>query len=150
MVHGRHIAVLCLRVIAAAIHPVHGHIGGASMIYRGELGFVPAGCLLVGDLFAGSLNMGFPHGYLLLRGGSCGDTARTAIKACPIVDDGCIADHGAINIGVVDHCPVYIHHGGIITEMSAGPYSSAKSDASIAVAIIYASIKADMGTPVTD
>ena len=52
VIYGTRVDMLSLGMVAGAVHPVHGHIGRPAVIYCGELGFVPAGRLLVSGLFA--------------------------------------------------------------------------------------------------
>jgi hypothetical protein len=135
---------LCAWVIARAVDLVHREVGRATMINSSEL--IPIfGCrLFMGKLFGGPLNVRLPHSYLFPGIRSCRDTTGT-VEAGPVVRG---TDHRSIYIGIVDHCPVHIHHGSIVTKMSSFPPASSKPGAPVTVSIVHSPIKSHMGTPI--
>ena len=88
--------------------------------------------------------MVFAHRDLFLCGRSCGNTAGSPVIAGMIVHDRIIDHDRTVNIGIVYNSSIYIHHGRVVTERPAFPSPTAKSTASISVAIIDPAIEADM------
>jgi hypothetical protein len=144
MIYRTGIRDLRMGMKGGTIYPVHRQVGRAAMVHRGELVTIPACRLFMGGLRGGPLNMIFMHDRLFLGVGAHRDAAR-AVEAGSVRGG---MNHRAIDVCIMDHRSVDIHHGGVIPEMPSGPYSSSKSGASVSITIIYASVVAYMGTPV--
>jgi len=141
----------CRRVPALGIEArpadgIHRRRSRMPAIGGRELVAVQAGGMVMVELFRGRLDMVLVHGRLFLRRRP-GLNARAAVEACVIIHDR-IVDHGVIDIGIVNHCGIDIHHGGIVPEVPAMPFPAYKSRTSVAIAIIDAAIKTDMRSPI--
>src|SRR5580704_19256005 len=65
------------------------------------------------------------------------------------VDHGGVVDHRVVDVRVVDNRPVNVQDGAVIGKVSAFPATAIKARSAIAEAVVHATVKADMGSPVT-
>lgn len=74
------------------------------------------------------------------------DTSTATIEAdatrCAVHDDR------AVNVGVVKDGAVYIDHGGVIAEISAGPAPANEADAAVSKAVVDAAVEANGWSPI--
>ena len=84
----------------------------------------------------------------LLSAGRSGLNSAWAIKADAIVDIS-VADHGTVNVGVVNDGRIDVPNRCIILEVIAFPSAAGEARSVIAVAIVDTSVKSNVGTPIT-
>src|SRR5271156_1176844 len=87
--------------------------------------------------------MGVRH---LLRSRPNRDSALAAIErnVGSIVDDD-----RAVHVDVRDGGGIYVHHGGVVKELSAAPFAAIKSVAAVTEAIVNAAVESNLRSPVT-
>jgi hypothetical protein len=77
------------------------------------------------------------------------NAARTAAEAdVAIVDDGRAIDDGRVDVGVVDHRGVHVHHRRVVSEDTAAPLAAREADAHVAEAVVHAAVVADVRSPI--
>jgi hypothetical protein len=125
--------------------PVHRSRSRTSMI----CGCIPApvhtGGTAVVELRRSRLHMVFPHGNLV-------PGARPGRYPARAVEAGAAArstDHRTINIGIVYNGSIHIHHRRVVAEMATGPNASAKTDPSVTIPVINASVESYVWSPIT-
>jgi len=117
------------------------------MIFRGEVGTVLAGKALLLLLSRDSAVAPLARSGFLGCGWAHLDAAPSAVVAHAV--DGCVADNGAVNIGVVNHGRVYVHDGGVVAKVASAPASAVEALAAVAVAVIHTAVEAHLGAPVS-
>src|SRR5580658_433309 len=105
-----------------------------------------AGCsFLLASLFGCWSDMPFAFVPFLFCSRPCGESSAAAVVAH--VAHASIDDRLGVN--VVDDRAVYVHDGGVIEKVSALPVASGEADANVAEAVVNASVKTDVRSPVT-
>jgi len=101
--------------------------------------------LLVLNLRADGRLVSFVHGSLLLRSGSSADSAVATVVADVriVVDD----DRFVIDVGYIGD--VNVVHAPVVKEAVALPISAIKTIAGVAKAVIDATVKSDVRSPVS-
>ncbi len=127
--------------------PVHSRDCGPAMVGGGVSRPVHAGRMVMVKLFRSRLHMVLPGERLFLRRRLTVYTAR-AVKTRAVIDDRSIIDNRTIYIRVVYDRGVYIDNGGIIPEVSPGPFAADKTRTSITKAIVHASVEPYVRAPV--
>src|SRR5271170_5860676 len=118
-----------------------------STIHRSKIAPIGMRHLHVVLLLCSRTNMGLPRVRCLLHTRMCLNPTRAAIEARAV--DHRRVDDRPVHIRIVDGNAVHIHHCGVIGKTAAYPTSAAKSDATVAEAIVHAAIEADMRPPVS-
>src|SRR5207237_171891 len=135
-------------LLLANLARVHAHpfrVKRTAVILRHPVVAVLAGEALMRNLFRGALHMPFAHRNAFLGRRPRNDAAR-AIEA-DVVDDGRVADHGAILVHAVE-AGAYAPHCGVVAEDAAFPASAVEPDAAVPEAIIDSAVEANVRPPV--
>lgn len=138
--------VPALRTEARPADGIHRRCSRMPAIGGRELVSVHAGGMVMVELLCCRLDMVLVRGRLFLWRGP-GLNTRSTIETGPVIH-GSIINHRIIDIGIVNHGSIDIHHSGIVTEVPPMPFPAYKSGSSITVAIVDAAIKADMRPPI--
>ena len=136
----------CGLVRAGSGRTASRHGSGPAMIRRCEVTPVLRGRALMRSLHRRRRDVMLACGSGLGGGWASRNSART-VKAC-VASRG-VVDHCSIHIGVVHHTRIDVHHRGVIAEVASRPHPADESGAEVAEPVIDASVKANMGTPIT-
>src|ERR1700722_8014418 len=88
----------------------------------------------------------FASRSFLGRSGVGSDSTLAAVEG----DVGLVVhDHGTVDVNISDVDSIDMHHGGVVEEPAVAPFSSEEADASVTEAIVNATVKTDVRTPIT-
>jgi len=124
-----------------------GCVCGSAVILGDEVGFILTGDPLLLQLRRSGAKALFACCRFLGCGWTHLDAAATAVVAHAVYCH--IANHCAIHIGVTDHRCIHAHDCGVVVEIAAIPASAVEAHAAITVAVIHATVEADLWTPIT-
>src|SRR5579864_2116701 len=136
-----------LLVFRARSHVAHRRIGRPPMIFRCKVRPVRSRRVFVGSLFGGCLHVRLSLVRALPLRRYRSYSAGAAIEAH--VAHLALTDNGPVDVGVVDHCGVHVHHRRVIREMFAVPRSANESHSAITESIVHAAIETNVRSPVT-
>ena len=116
------------------------------MVLRRKQGTILAGRMFVLNLRRNGRSVRFAGERLFLRSRARSHAAFSAVEGnMGIVID----DDRPVNVDVGDVDGVYVHHGCVVKESSAAPFTAAEADATISESVINAAIKSDVRSPIS-
>ena len=90
-------------------------------------------------------DMPFAFVPFVCRARPCAESSSAAVVA--YVAHASVDDRFAVH--VMDDRAVYVHDGGVVEKVSALPVASAEANATVAEAVVNATVKTDIRSPVT-
>ena len=120
-----------------------GYHGRAAIVHVVELLTVLLRFALVLDLGRHGRNSGTAHGFDFCRPWPDSKAASAAVigdAGVVVDDDGAVVDVGDVDVDAVD--------GAVVVEVVAAPIAAVVADAGVAEAVVDATVKADVGSPV--
>ncbi len=116
------------------------------MVLRRKQGTILAGRMFVLNLRRNGRSVRFAGERLFLRSRARSHAAFSAVEGnMGIVID----DDRPVNVDVGDVDGVYVHHGCVVKESSAAPFTAAEAGATISESVINAAIKSDVRSPIS-